>query len=56
MLTKQPNSRRNLDAEPGGNRPHDLIDLQVMISEGGINYLKTKETCARLFAYRDLQK
>ena len=42
-------------SEPGSGRPHDLIDLQVITSESKIDYPKTKETCVRLFAYRDLQ-
>ena len=42
-------------SETGSGRPHDLIDLQVITSESEIDYPKTKETCVRLFAYRDLQ-
>lgn len=42
-------------SEPGNNRPHDLIDIQLMVSESVIDYSKTKETCVRLFDYRDFQ-
>jgi len=42
-------------SELGNNRPHDLIDMQVVISESAIDYLKTRETCIRLFEYRNLQ-
>ena len=41
-------------SEKGSNRAHDLIDLQVMSLRSEIDYPKTKETCVRLFAYRDL--
>lgn len=42
-------------SEPGSNRAHDLIDLQIIASEDEINYQKTKETCTRLFSYRGKQ-
>jgi len=42
-------------SEQGSNRPHDLIDLQVIVSESEIDHSKTKETCIRLFEYRNLQ-
>ncbi len=40
---------------PGSDRAHDLIDLQIAISEGSIDYAKTKSTCVRLFEYRQEQ-
>lgn len=39
-------------SEPGSDRAHDLVDLQVMVLESGIEYSKVKEICIRLFAYR----
>jgi hypothetical protein len=42
-------------SEKGSDRAHDLIDLQVMFLRSEIDYPKTKETCVRLFAYRNLQ-
>jgi len=42
-------------SEAESNRPHDLIDLQVIISESRLDLLKTKEICIRLFEYRKLQ-
>lgn len=42
-------------SEPGSNRAHDLIDLQLIALEDDINLLQTKETCLRLFSYRESQ-
>ena len=42
-------------SELGSNRAHDLIDLQVILLESKIDYSKIKDTCVRLFAYRELQ-
>ncbi len=42
-------------SEARSRRAHDLIDLQIIARLGDIDYLKTKETCIRLFAYRKLQ-
>lgn len=42
-------------SELGSDRVQDLIDLQVMTSRSEVDYLKTKETCIRLFEYRGLQ-
>lgn len=43
-------------SSPGSERAHDLIDLQIAISNGEIDYLKTREVCIRLFAYRAEQE
>jgi len=43
-------------SELGNDRSHDLIDLQVIVSESMVDYPKVKETCKRLFDYRGLQK
>jgi Nucleotidyl transferase AbiEii toxin, Type IV TA system len=40
---------------PGSIRAHDLIDLQVMLANGHIDYLATKQTCKRLFTCRKMQ-
>ena len=40
---------------PGGDRAHDLIDLQVIFSMGNVDPARTRETCIRLFAYRRQQ-
>ena len=41
--------------EPGSRRAHDLIDLQLIVKNGNVDYEKTKETCIRLFRYRQMQ-
>lgn len=43
-------------SSPGSERAHDLIDLQIAISNGEIDYLKTREVCIRLFTYRAEQE
>lgn len=42
-------------SEPGGDRAHDLIDLQVICGLGDVDLPKVRETCVRLFAYRRRQ-
>lgn len=42
-------------SEAGSKRVHDLIDLQIIVNEGQIDWRKTKITCERLFAYRCAQ-
>lgn len=39
-------------SDPGTERAHDLIDLQIIISNGEINYAKLRTVCTKLFAYR----
>ena len=41
--------------EPGSKRAHDLIDLQLIVSKGDVDYRKTKKACIRLFSYRQMQ-
>lgn len=43
-------------SSPGGERAHDLIDLQIAVSNGEIDYAKTRAVCTRLFAYRAEQE
>ena len=42
-------------SSPGSQRAHDLIDLQVIVRKGDIDYVKAKTICQRLFAYRGAQ-
>ena len=42
-------------SEPGSRRAHDLIDLQLMIDRGQIDFVKLREICRRLFVYRRKQ-
>ncbi|NTU88825.1 MAG: nucleotidyl transferase AbiEii/AbiGii toxin family protein [Actinobacteria bacterium] len=39
----------------GSDRAHDLVDLQVIVNSGDIDYLETRLICKRLFAYRKQQ-
>ena len=41
---------------PGSDRAHDLVDLQVIVANGEVDWPRTKETCLRLFAYRRAQQ
>jgi len=42
-------------SEPGSRRAHDLIDLQLIIARGSINYMRVRDICRRLFSYRKKQ-
>ena len=42
-------------SEPGSRRAHDLIDLQLIVATGRLDYARVLETCKRLFAYRQRQ-
>lgn len=37
---------------PNSKRAHDLIDLQLMLAKGTLDWPKTADICRRLFAYR----
>ena len=41
--------------EPGSSRAHDLVDLQIIVSNGEVDWAQTRRTCERLFAYRKKQ-
>lgn len=41
--------------DPSQNRPHDLIDLQLILSQSAIDFPTSRKTCVRLFAYRKRQ-
>lgn len=43
-------------SSPGSERAHDLIDLQIAVSGGTVDYAETRAVCARLFAYRQEQE
>ena len=40
---------------PGSERAHDLIDLQIIVAGGGIDYTEARTVCERLFDYRQEQ-
>lgn len=42
-------------SEPGSARAHDLVDLQIIVTRGKVDYALTRQTCERLFAYRRMQ-
>lgn len=42
-------------SEPGSERAHDLVDLQVAVAQGEVDWGATRDICVRLFAYRKLQ-
>jgi hypothetical protein len=42
-------------SEPGSKRAHDLIDLQVIMMNSDVDIPRTRQTCERLFAYRQMQ-
>lgn len=42
-------------SEPGSQRAHDLVDLQIMVENGEIELRATRNTCIRLFSYRRMQ-
>jgi hypothetical protein len=42
--------------EPGSQRAHDLVDLQIIASNGEVNLVSVKDVCVRLFAYRQMQE
>ncbi len=43
-------------SSPGSDRAHDLIDLQIAVNKGSIDYAKVKSACVRLFEYRQEQR
>lgn len=42
-------------SDPGSDRAHDLVDLQVIIDNGDVDLARARRTCVRLFAYRGQQ-
>lgn len=43
-------------SEPGSQRAHDLVDLQIMVENDGIDLHATRDTGIRLFSYRRMQE
>ena len=39
-------------SEPGSERAHDLIDLQLMVRHSELDLSEVRKTCVRLFNYR----
>jgi len=39
----------------GSERAHDLIDLQIIVNNEDVNFVKTKNACTRLFDSRKMQ-
>lgn len=42
--------------EPGSQRAHDLVDLQIIAANEEIDLGSIKDVCMRLFAYRQMQE
>ncbi len=42
-------------SEPGSQRAHDLIDLQLVFRHSKVNLAEVKMVCKRIFAYRRMQ-
>lgn len=42
-------------SSPSSQRAHDLIDLQIIVADGGFDMAQTRKVCERLFAYRKKQ-
>jgi len=42
-------------SDPGSNRAHDLVDLQLIIAHGGVDFAETRQIAERLFANRRRQ-
>lgn len=42
-------------SEPGSQRAHDLVDLQLIARYGEVDMSLVRITCERLFAYRKMQ-
>lgn len=54
-LSHQIAQKLHAATEAGSSRAHDLIDLQLIVAKGDVDYRKTRETCIRLFEYRQMQ-
>ena len=39
-------------SEPGSERAHDLIDLQLIVRHSTLDFVEVRKTCVRLFEYR----
>ena len=54
-LTYQIAQKLHAVSEPGSERAHDLIDLQLICNRSQIDYAEVKAVCRRLFDYRRRQ-
>lgn len=43
-------------SHPGSQLAHDLIDLQIAVAEGDVDYAQVRKVCVRLFNYRQEQE
>ena len=41
---------------PGSRRAHDLVDLQLIMADGGVDLEKTAQLCRQLFRYRKVHE
>ena len=51
-LTYQMAQKLHAVSEPGSERAHDLIDLQLMVRHSELDLSEVRKTCVRLFNYR----
>ena len=51
-LEQQIAQKLHAASSPGSERAHDLIDLQIAVAGGSVDYARTREVCVRLFGYR----
>lgn len=42
-------------SEPGSERAHDLVDLQLIFKRSRVNLVEVRPVCVRIFAYRKCQ-
>ena len=52
QCTEAYDTERKGVCEPRSKRTHDLIDLQVIVAHGKVDWEKVRNICVRLFAYR----
>ena len=55
-LTYQIAQKLHAVSEPGSERAHDLIDLQLMARHSELDFAAVRRTCVRLFDYRRKHK
>ena len=55
-LTYQMAQKLHAVSEPGSERAHDLIDLQLMVRHSELDLSEVRKTCVRLFSYRRKHK
>ena len=55
-LTYQMAQKLHAVSEPGSERAHDLIDLQLMVGHSELDLSEVRKTCVRLFSYRRKHK